>query len=227
MTSGVARASGAAHELAAAGHDGFSGLRSLASGDDEPTLDSGRFLAALVGAVRSDATPEDRTTRDVYRTAKQRRRRLAAMSFSAGPLIGVASQLADLYGDTATVCDLEAVHHRGLSDDEIAAHMLVLWSVADDFEQALGAVRGDDDHGVAGLIAARLRRYAEPVLPERLTTRGAIKALWRARSLAGDVREAATAAPVRSVLLPGKPTHDYIERAEHQLGLRPPTAAAR
>jgi hypothetical protein len=224
MTSGAARVSGATRELAAVHGDRLGGLRSISSGDDEQPLGIERFLVGLVRAVRVDEAPEGRTTRDVNKAAARRRQRLGALSFAAGPLAGVAGQLADLYCDTATVCDLAAVHDLQLTDEVIAAHMLVLWHVTEHVDEALSAVRGRDERGVAALVAARLRQHADAQMPDTLDKRGVIKALWQARGLVGDIRRGATTRPVKAVISPGKPAKQFVERAERQLGLRPPTS---
>jgi hypothetical protein len=78
----------------------------------------------MVVAVRSDEHEDDRSSRDVYKVARSRRRRLGPMSLGAGPFAGVATQAVDLYTEIATFCDVAALHGHRLSDQEIAAHML-------------------------------------------------------------------------------------------------------
>ena len=200
--------------------DGFPGLQALLAGSSEEDPRFERYLVRLVAAVRDDQLPEDRTAKDVHKTAKKRRRRLGMMTFAAGPMIGVASQLVDLYCDTATVCDLVSFHGYEMTDAEIAAHMLVLWSVAPDVNVATAAMAGEDN-GVATLVTRRLAGHADSYLPQKWTTVGLIKAVWKARGLFGDARERMTSGPVKTVFAPGKPTRGLIDRAEQQLATTP------
>jgi hypothetical protein len=195
--------------------EGFDGLRSLFD-DDERSLSGERFLLALVRAVRTDDHSDERRARDVYVAARKRRRRLGLISFGTGPLVGVANQLADLYCETATVCDVAAFHGLNLSDEEIGAHMLVLWGIADTHAAARGAIVGEPP--VAKLLAADLGERLGERLPERLTKRSLTKALWDARAAVGDVRRGATGSAVRSVMFTGHRTKKVIKKAEGQLG---------
>jgi hypothetical protein len=217
----VTRASTTMREVASAGEEGFNGLRRLASGTDEQAIGIEDFLLALVQAVRADELPEERSSGDLHKTAKRRRQRLALCSWAAGPFVGLANQTADLYCDTATVCDLVGFHRLELSDERIAAHMLVLWSIADDLDEATAAVEGHDERRVTGLVMTRLREVSGTEMPETLTKRGAIKVLWQAGGFVGDAHRTMTKRPVKAVLRPGKATRDFIERAEHQLGVSP------
>jgi len=193
------------------------GLRDLLN-DDQP-LSIERFLLLLVGSVGGDEEVGERRDRDVYRGARKRRRRLAVLAFAAGPLVGVANQLADLYCETAIVCDVAA--HRGLAleDEEVAAHMLVLWGILDNLEAASGAIGGEPP--VATVLAGKLRDRAGEQMPEKLTKRSVTKALWDARAQLGDARKGATSGAVRNVMFTGHRTKQVIARAEAQLGVEP------
>src|SRR3954469_1987534 len=149
MEAGAARLGGAARDVtrdvASAGlrrapDEGFRSFRALFDDDDDQPASIERFLLALVATVRDDETEVDRTARDVFETARRRRRGLGFVSFGTGPLVRVSNQVADLYCDTATVCDLADVHRLALGDEQIAAHMLVLWGVAGDFDDAQAAM---------------------------------------------------------------------------------------
>lgn len=188
--------------------------------DDEQPLSVESFLLILVRAVREDEQGEERQARDVYVTARKRRRRLGLMSFGAGPLIGVANQLADLYCETATVCDVATLHGLNLSDEQLGAHMLVLWGVADTNRAAEQAIAGEPP--VANILAAKLRGRAVEQLPEKLTKRSVTKALWDVRSAIGDARRDATTGAVRTVAFTGHRTKKVIRKAEAQLGVNLP-----
>lgn len=199
--------------------EGLRDLRAMLAEDDERSLSIERFLLALVRAVRSEEQGEERAARDVYVTARKRRRRLGLMSFGAGPLAGVANQFADLFCETATVCDVAALHGLSLSDEQIGAHMLVLWEVVDDQDAAQNAMIGKPP--VANILAGKLRERAAEQLPETLTKRSATKALWDVRGTIGDTGKGATTGAIRSVAFTGHRTKKVIKKAEAQLGVSP------
>lgn len=101
--------------------DGFRSFRAMFSGGDEKVLSVESFLVRLVRAVRNDDESGERSSREVYVTARKRRRRLGLIAFGAGPFVGVANQVADLYCETATFCDVAALRHLHVSDEAIAA----------------------------------------------------------------------------------------------------------
>jgi hypothetical protein len=202
--------------------DAFRGLRLLLS-DDERGLSAEQFLVALVRVVRDDEQVEERSARDVFEASRRRRRRLGLASFGAGPLVGVATKLTDLYCETATVCDLAEVHDLGLGETQIAAHMLVLWTIADDVEQARAIVDGTSERTVATILTDRLVDRTAERVPERLTKLSAIRALWDARGIVGDARAAAGKGSVGGVVFTGHRTKQFIKQAEQQLGLAEPS----
>jgi hypothetical protein len=219
LESGAARAAAAAQEAAGsalkrAPDDGFQSLRALLRDDDEKQRSIERFLLALVRTVRDDEGDEDLSARDVFETARSRRRRLGLVSFGAGPLVGVANQVSDLYCDTATVCELAELHDLGLSDEQLAAHMLVLWGVADGFAVAESAMRHET---VGVLLGARLQAHTG--LEREMTKRKAAKALWDARDAVGDARKSASSGAVSTVMFTGRHTKRLIKQAEEQLGI--------
>lgn len=191
--------------------EGVKGLGAMASGGDKEVPAAERFLVALVQAVREDGEGEGRGARDVYVAARKRRRRLALLSFGAGPFAGVANQIADLYCETAVVSDLACHHGVELSDEEIAAHLLVLWDVIDDYGAAVGVVGGDPP--LASLLALRLQERAGEQLPDQLTKRSLTKALWQVRGATADARRDA----VKTAMFTGQRTKQVIRRAEEQL----------
>ena len=196
--------------------DNFRGLRSMLTDDQAMTPE--RFLVRLVDAVRVDGRADDRSTDDVYVAAKSRRRRLGLASFAAGPLIGVVSQLADLYCETAVVCDLSDVHGLDLTDEQIASHMLVLWSVTPSLDEAHHAILGTSQHTLAGMLAGQLYgSLGVRDLDAPITKQTAIRALWKARGVIDDVRRGPTAA-AGVVVFAGRRTKNLIRRAERQLG---------
>lgn len=194
------------------------GLRDLL--DDDQPLSIERFLLLLVANVRrDDEGGAEHRDRDVYRGARKRRRRLAMLAFAAGPLVGVANQLADLYCETAIVCEVAALRGLALSDGEIAAHMLVLWGIVDSQEVALGAIGGEPP--VATILGGKLRDRAGEQMPEKLTKRSVTKAIWDARAQLGDARKGATSGAVGNLMFTGHRTKQVIKKTEAQLGIEP------
>jgi hypothetical protein len=195
--------------------ESFRGFKSML-GDDEQQSAEG-YLLALVRAVRDDEEEDERSRRDVYVTARKRRRRLGLLSFGAGPMAGVASRVADLYCEVAVVCDVAELHGLDLGDEEVAAQMLVMWSVIDDLDIARGAMRSEPP--LAAILGAQLLEQLD--IEETPQTKLELaKAIWQIHSVdAGDVKEAASGQPIRSVAFTGHRTKKLIKRAEAQLGV--------
>lgn len=197
--------------------------------DEDQVLSVEAYLLALVRAVRDDED-DDWSMRDLYVRARKRRRRLGLLAIGTGPLAGVANRAADLYCETATVCDIAELHELGLDDMGIAARMLVLWSVVDDCGQAESAMRGEPP--VAKLLEAKLRETelaerAGQLLPEELTKRTVAKMLWEAQqqldlddAILGGKR-AMRGQPIRSVAFTGQRMKKFIKRAEAELEVSP------
>lgn len=200
--------------------ESFRGFRSMLA-DDEQTLSIEAYLITLARAVRRDERDGEQSKRDVYVGARKRRRRLGLVSFGAGPLAGVASRVADLYCEAATVCDVADFHELNLSDAQIAAHLLVLWSIADDFGQAEEAMQARPP--VAELLGAKLLNLSGLTLPETLTKPGIAKVLWEfhqldVRDTVTTVKNTASGQPIRSVAFTGHRTKKVIKKVEMQLG---------
>jgi hypothetical protein len=217
-----ARAVAASEQVRRAG-ESFRGFRAMLT-DDEREQSIEVYLLALVQAVRDDERDEEQSSRDVYVTARKRRRRLGLISFGAGPMVGVASRLADLYCETATVCDVADLHGLDLSDEQIAAHMLVLWSIAEDFARADGAMRGEPP--VAQILGGKLFEYLDLELEAQPTRSAIAKAIWQVQRLdpvdaADDAKKMVGGQPLRSVAFTGHRTKKVIKKAEAQLGVIP------
>jgi hypothetical protein len=97
--------------------------------------------------------------------------------------------------------------------------MLVLWTIADDDGLARAIVDGTSEHTVATILTDRVVDRAAGHVPERLTKLGAIKALWDARGVVGDVRAAAGKGSIGGIVFTGHRAKQFIAEAEHQLGL--------
>jgi hypothetical protein len=181
--------------------------------DDEQSIGLERALVLLVARVRKDELGE-RRPRDVYVAARKRRRRLGMMALTAGPLAGVANQFADLYCEAAIVCDLAALHGVALGDDEAAAHLLVLWGLVGDHDEAKGVIAGEPP--LVGILAGKAMTLTETQRSDLWTRRGAVQALWEVRGAIDDIGKGS----VRAVVFTGHRTKQLIKRTEAQLGVR-------
>lgn len=208
--------------------ESLAGFRAVLA-DEEKVLSVEAYLLALVRAVRDDEDG-DWSMRDLYVRARKRRRRLGLLSLGTGPLAGVANRAADLYCETATVCDISELHGLGLDDEQVAARMLVLWSVVGDRAQAEATMRGEPS--ITSLLEARLRESglyerAAEIVPNELTKRSVAKMLWQVQDLGlgealDDGRKAAGGQPIRSVAFTGHRMKKFIKRAEAELGVGGP-----
>ena len=226
----VAAVSEAAANAATAKVEGaaarYHGLRAVFS-EDERVMTPENLLAGIVAAVRADERDEERTSRDVFTTARSRRRRLGLLSFGAGPMVGVASQVVDLYCETATVCDVAGLHAIDLTEYQVAAHMLVLWEIVDSLDEANRVMNGAGSRTLTSILGSRMQSGVGDYLPEELTKRATVRAIWDARSLVGDVRKAAGKGSVTGVVFTGHQTKQLIKAAERQLGVNQVTRSSR
>lgn len=207
--------------------DSYRGFRQVLAEGEQSGVEA--YLTAMVGAVRSDGRDEDEdedeeTRRDVYVRARKRRRKLGLVCLGTGPMAGIASQVADLYCEIATLCDVAELHDLALDDSQVTAHMLVLWSIAADRDEAEAIVRGEPP--LAQVLETELAGRAGLVKGEEgWTPRSIATAIWDIQNLRtgvlGDLKTAADGQPVRSVLFTGQRMKKVIARAEFQLGIVP------
>jgi hypothetical protein len=181
--------------------------------DNQPSLE--RSLITMVRQARRTAATPGRTRKHVQRTARRRLRRMALGCVLVGPFAGVVLRGAAPIVEAATVWDLADTHGLGLSEDLVAAHLLVLWAVTPDYAEAHAALerRGTN---VSTLLARRLGDQ----LPDRWSRRNVAAVMWRSRRLAKDAREIGPSAVFGTVLRPGPRAKAFIERAERQLGVK-------
>lgn len=132
-------------------------------------------------------------------------------------MVGVANQVADLYCETAVICDLADFHGQDLADAQVVAHLLVLWQIADDFGSARRSIAGNPP--IAGLLGQRLSDDLGRRLPEELTKRSIVKALWDVRADFDAARKGAGGEAIRTVAFSGHRTKKVISRVEMQLGV--------
>ena len=196
----------------------YAGLKALFTDEDERELVIERTVVTLVRTVRDD-DDEPLTDKDVLRAAKKRSRRARRTALLAGPMVGTANQIVDLYCETATVVDLDRLHGLGMSDERIAAQMLVLWDITPDIAIAEAAILGTGP-SVKALLTRRFSQEATARMPETKTKTAMLKAIWKARSLAGGVREGVMGERnITGIVFAGKRVKEFIARAEAALGV--------
>jgi len=193
-------------------------LLALLRMDDDQPISIEALVVALVDAVRKDGELRELSDRDVLKAAKRRYRRLGTISLPAGPIGG---HLVNLYCEAATLCDIVEVRRAPLSDEEITAHLLVLWGAMADVTGATAAVQGTGPSVLATLVARAKGRVKLPP-PGQATKRSAVVALWSVRGALGDAREIETPG-VRENLFPGSRVKAFIAEANRELDgeLRP------
>lgn len=191
---------------------GFEDLRALLRREDGSVTPE-QFLLALVRAVR-DEEYEEVSARQVRRSARRRHRRLGVAALAAGPFAGVAAEVVDLYGETATLSDVVDQHGLELDDHQIAAHLLVLWDVCDDLPAATATIAGTG-RPIAATLRERLVAASASQLPVERSTVAVVKALWQT----GELRERMGRKAVGRVVRPGRDVKRFIARAEQQLGV--------
>lgn len=191
----------------------MSGLRSLRAGREDQPLTIEAIATSLIDAVREDH-PRQLSDSDVKKAAKRRQRLAGGVGMFAGPA-GV--YIAGLYSEAEILCDVADRHQLALTDEALAAHLLVLWSVVPDLAAATAAIDGTG-MSVAGHLGNRLRDEITGGQAEAMSKKDAVLAIWRLRSAVKDSPFLDRASP-RDVLLPGSRVADVIEAAERQLGV--------
>jgi hypothetical protein len=197
----------------------FTGLKTLFSDEGEREFVVERTLVTLVRTVRDD-DDEPLTDKDLLKAAKRRSKRARRTALLAGPMAGTANKIVDLYCETATVVDLDRLHGLGMNDERIAAQMLVLWDIAPDIAVAEASILGTGP-SVKALLTRRFGQEAAARMPETKTKTAMLKAIWKARGLADDLREGVMGERnLTGIVFAGKRVKEFIARAEAALGVR-------
>ena len=217
VTGGAARlASDAATKAkeAVAGSEAGARLLAIVRIDDDRPLTPERLLVMLVEAVRGDDEERDLSARDVLKAAKRRQRLAGAAGALGGP---VGLQLASLYCEAELLCDVAERHGLQLADEELSAHLLVLWNAMPDLVSARAAIDGSGQ-SVAGRVATSAHGKVVTKPRDEMTKRDVVKLLWRARGVVGDIEMPGSNSPM-NVLLPGRRVKAFTAAAEEQLGV--------
>lgn len=171
----------------------------------------------LVRAVRDDDDSELAHV-EVTRAAKRRQRILGAAGMFGG-MPGI--HLSSLYCEVVLLCDVERMHRLGLTDDEVAAHLLVLWNIMPEHDVALAAIDGSGptvfeyvQERAAGVVGDVIYRE------ESLTKLQAIKLVWSLRGVTDRFLENVPGSGRhKHVVFPASRVKEVIARAERQLGI--------
>jgi hypothetical protein len=190
----------------------LTGLRAMLNHDRDGSFSLERFLLLLIQAYRSNA-PNVHSEKELIRFAGHRRRYLGTRCLAAGPFVGLATKIVELYSETATLCDLVSLYGLDLSDHEVAAHLLVLWNITDDIAAASAAVDPDQPGTMAGFAITRARGNVKADASRSVSLLTATKALWGMRGSVGEVRHYTRAQSVRGWLLARK----RAKRLSHNL----------
>ncbi len=133
--------------------------------------------------------------------------------------MGVATKLVDLYCEAATVSELADLYRLGLSDQEIAAHLLMLWGITEDAEEADAAVDPTRAGTIAGLVIGQAREKVVVDPSDSATVLRAGRALWTLRGSVVGTERPTTAQSVRGWLFARRRAKQLVTRAKQQLAV--------
>jgi hypothetical protein len=206
-------------------------LRALIEMREDQPITIEALLVLLVDAVHED-DPRELSQRDVKKAGKRRQRLAGGLGMLGGP---VGTYVASLYSEAVILCDVADRHGLGLSDEELAAQLLVMWNAVPDADAdaARAAIDGSGPSVAIHMATGVYERLADTPV-DQMTKKDAVMALWRLRSMVAGASLPGSASP-KDVLLPGGRVKALIKAAERQLGVargplfggpsRQPTAA--
>jgi len=174
--------------------------------DPNGQIDVESMMLIFVDTVRGErenGRPASRA--DVIRAYRGRQRLMKWMS-RLGPWGIAAGRLSTLYSEAAILCDVADAGKLGLSREELAAHVLVLWDVLPDFEQASAAMRGEEGQSVTAQLKRRIRGDRDLDEPAPMTKIRVVQLLWKLRS----VRKGLSRSGIDGV-------EEMVDEAEEQL----------
>ncbi|MGB1582551.1 MAG: hypothetical protein ACPHCI_02055 [Solirubrobacterales bacterium] len=186
-----------------------SGVRFILQVDPDRPVTIEDFIARTIQLVRNDDELRQLSDKDVLKASTKRRRRLGSLSIPGGPF---AMHAVDLYCDVATVCDLAERHKLNLTDEQIAAHMLVLWNVIPDLAAAQSAMHREEVTLTQHLSAAAVSGAVES-FPDQLTVRSTVNTIRKLREAVPD-RLTPGRPRVRHTVLPRGRSKRFISDAE-------------
>jgi hypothetical protein len=192
--------------------DPSAGARLRLLADDDAQLSVERFLVLLLDAMNGAEDPDRPTAEEVARAGRRRARRAGILGIWGGPAGLMATSL---YAEAMLVCDIVDHHGLELTDEQIAAHLLLLWELTPDLASAEAAIDGSGPSVAERLVGDRVLD-GKPVT--ELSPMGAVKALWRLRSLM-DPDELPGTTKLRHFALPKRRVRKITAAMEAQLGV--------
>jgi hypothetical protein len=194
-------------------------LKLMASDDARLSVEA--FLVLLLDTMNADDDDDHApTAKQVERAGRRRARRAGIVGIWGGPA-GLC--LASLYSEAMLVCDIVDRHDLDLTDEQIGAHLLVLWNLSPDLAEATAAIDGSGPSVAAQVLDDRVLD-GKPITG--LSPKDAVLVLWRMRQLT-DPDELPGTTKMRHFALPKRRIRRVTEQVEAQLGVRStPTDAA-
>lgn len=110
-----------------------------------------------------------------------------------------------------------AAFNLEMSNEQIAANMLVLWEILDGVAEAEDVLAGTGERSLTQMLAERLRSRGAVGPPRQMSKRATVQALWQARHALGELRQATSTHSIRGVVFASNRTKQLITRAERQL----------
>jgi hypothetical protein len=186
------------------------GLREILRMDDDRQISPERLLLMLVAAVDGDDEVE-MSLKDL-RAAGKPSERIAAAAGVLGGAPGVF--VGSLYADAAIYCLLDDCFELGLTNEDVAAKLLVAWGAVPDMATAQAAIDADDPITLAGIARQQL---GEAVRAQ--TKRDSIMMLWRMRWGLRRKAPILDISSVKRLVFTGGALEDRLEDAADQLGI--------
>jgi hypothetical protein len=186
---------------------------------DDARLSVEAFVVLLLDTMNADEDDDAPTAKEVERAGRRRARRAGVLGMFGGPA-GLC--LASLYSEAMLVCDIVDRHGLELTDEQIAAHLLVLWGLSPNLGEATAAIEGTGPSVAAQVLDDRV---LDGKKVDELNAKDAVLVLWRMRQLF-DPDELPGTTKLRHVALPKRRVRRVTEDVEAQLGVDSTTAGA-
>jgi hypothetical protein len=180
--------------------------------DENARLSVEAFLVLLLDTMNADDDDDTPTAKQVERAGRRRARRAGIVGIWGGPA-GLC--LASLYSEAMLVCDIVDRHDLDLTDEQIAAHLLVLWGLSPNLDSATAAIEGTGPSVAEQVLGDRVLDD-KPIT--ELRPKDAVMVLWRMRQLM-DPDELPGTTKMRHFALPKRRVRRVTQDVEAQLGV--------
>lgn len=185
-------------------------LREVIDLDDDRPVTPETLLMRVVAAVHDDDEVE-LSFKDLRGTGKRNERLTAAAGMIGG---GVGCVIADLYAEAALFWMLADCFDLDLSDEAVAAHLLVAWGALPDPVVARAVM----DPRQEATIAAEASKRCQVEAVSMLTKRDSVATLWRLRSGLARV-PIFDPSTLHDLFFAGRALQQRLDTAALQLGL--------